>query len=179
MPVSHTWMYVAALWCATTAPAAPAAPASPEATRTYAASLSRVRALDHIASYVLDDGLRRSPTLRRLVADLQRTDVVVYVHMTAQLPGGCDGALRFVSGASPLRYLRASIQINATHTEMIALVAHELQHALEVAAATEVRSLESFEAFFRRTGISGSSGAWVDSAAARQTGSQVRRELGS
>ena len=95
------------------------------------------------------------------------------------------GALRFVgAGANGGRYLLIELNdgrgddLDALSDRLagIATLAHELQHALEVADATDVRDLASFEAFYgerRRK----SRRDVVDTQAAQLAGEQVYFEM--
>jgi hypothetical protein len=55
-------------------------------------------------------------------------------------------------------------------------LAHELQHAVEVARATDVRSAERFEAMYAALGTSANPRRY-ETAAAQDVGVRVRREL--
>lgn len=175
MVSGHVLLFaVTLLW-----PAIEIAP-SPSAVRSetaVAAGAPRVRALDELAAELLADGRRRSETLTQLLTTLQRTNVIVYIQTTMNLPVGCDGALQFMSAAGGLRYVRASIDATKTRDVMISMIAHELQHALELAGARDVRSADAFRALFRKADMSRPLSSWVDSAEARDVGKRVRREL--
>lgn len=165
---------VALLWPAIEIAQSPAADAAEE---PVAANAPRVRALDELAAELIADGVRRSATLSQLVSVLQRTDVIVYVHTTVDLPIGCDGTLRFMTAAGGLRYVRASVDATKPRNLMISMIAHELQHALELAGAPDVRSRDGFRALFRKGNMDRPLSWWNDSAEARDVGRRVRREL--
>ncbi len=126
----------------------------------------------------------RSVTFQRLVDAVADSDLIVYVSRTS-LGGTLCGALRFVgAGANGGRYLL--IELNdgrgddlgtlSERLAAIATLAHELQHALEVAFATDVRDLASFEAFYNGVG-SVSRRDLVDTQAAQLAGEQVYFEM--
>ena len=81
--------------------------------------------------------------------------------------------------AGEFRYVRASISPDMTFDQMIASVAHELQHAVEVIEDSAVIDEKSLVALYRRIGqpssAAGPSG-W-ETVAAQRAGWQVRREL--
>ena len=144
----------------------------------------RVRGLDSHAEALIDEGLWRSTTFQRIVADVAGSDLIVYVSRTP-MEVTRSGALRFVgAGADGGRYLL--VELNAelgdgleTATDRatgIATLAHELQHVLEVAAADQVQDAESFDAFFRELG-SGHHPDVVDTEAARLVGARVYFEI--
>ena len=77
------------------------------------------------------------------------------------------------------RYVRASISTDLTFNQMIATVAHELQHAVEVIEDETVSDEKSLVALYRRIGRQNSSAApsrW-ETEAAQEAGFRVRREL--
>ena len=136
----------------------------------------RVRGATPKMQQLIQTGIKRSATFAALVSALSKTDVIVYVQETRDLPPRVDGQLAITTGQSPQRYLRAQVLSGLGTTEMIAVVAHELQHAIEVAAHHEVRDSHSLAALYRRIGIGAGRGAF-DTLAAQMTGARVRVEL--
>lgn len=142
----------------------------------------KVRGLDVGAEALIDEGRWRSETFQRLLADVAESDLIVYVTRTAMDPAR-SGALRFVGAGEGVRFLLIELNeahdddLNAPRGRMagIATLAHELQHALEVAAAGTVRDAQSFDAYFRAIGAADADA--VDTHAARQTGAQVYFEM--
>ena len=104
--------------------------------RHVRASESRILAL-------LEAGLSRSATFRRLVATLDASDVIVYIEpkTTRQALGGYLAHNITVAGA--YRYLHVAIETTGAKDRLIPLLAHELQHAVEVAQAPEAVDAES------------------------------------
>jgi len=146
--------------------------------------LSRVRGVDQRTVALIDEGLWRSGTLQRMIEEVAASDLIVYVSRTT-LEGTLRGALRFVGvGAGGGRYLLielnddlgAGLDAPADRIAGIATLAHELQHALEVAAAADVQDLEAFEAFFGEVGTERRR-AVVDTEAAQLAGEQVHFEM--
>ena len=148
------------------------------------APLSRVRGVDDRAAALIDEARWRSGTFQRMVDDVANSDLIVYVSRTP-LDGTVRGVLRFVgAGAKGGRYLL--IELNdelGDHSEApsdrlasIATLAHELQHALEVAGAASVQDPKSFEAFYSEVGTR-SRPNMVDTPAAQLAGQQVFFEM--
>ena len=144
---------------------------------------------DHLGSHVrgatpkikslIEEGIRRSPTFRKLVERLNDSDVVVYLNVTNDLPPGLDGRLSFMTYAGSVRYMHAQIIDGLGIDGAIAIAAHELQHAVEVAEHPDVRSVEALAALYERIGErSPVAHNRYDTAAARRTGRRVRQELG-
>jgi hypothetical protein len=125
---------------------------------------------------LIQTGIRRSATFAALISALNKSNVIVYVQETRDLPPGVDGQLAVTTGLSPQRYLRAQVLSGLGTTEMIAVVAHELQHAIEVAEHDEVRDSHSLATLYKRIGIEARRGHY-DTLAAQTTGWRVRVEL--
>jgi hypothetical protein len=160
------------------APASALAPLSAAEVRAMMASPTRhVRAVDGVMSSVLAEGMRRSGTFAHLMLALDKSDVIVYIETTRQMPSSLAGRLLLAAGPEGSRYLRIQVTGQPRSREMIALVGHELRHALEVAESPEVRDEASLIALYERIGHASPSGHHYDTAAARDTGRQVRKEL--
>lgn len=164
-------------------PAAPAAPSpSSVSPATYLLLNSperRVRATDTRLRSFLAEGLNRSRTFASLVTALNRTDVIVYVESVMTLPKDTMGRLTMMPKAGDFRYLRVQIRADLSRREAIALIGHELQHALEIAAATEVRDSTALIGLYERIGHASNGEHAYDTEAAQDTGRIVRRELNS
>ena len=137
-----------------------------------------VRTTSPYVRQLLESGFDRSPTLHALLARLEGTDVIVYVEPVMKLPGTLAGRLLLLPNGNAQRYLRIQIAFGQSTTETIALVAHELRHALEVADARDVRDQKDLIALYHRIGDrSREDRHEYDTAAARWTGRRVQREL--
>jgi hypothetical protein len=140
---------------------------------------ARVRPQDPRLVELLRAGVARSATFRALVDRLEAGNVIVYVSLSQTLKSGVAGHLTWMTKAGSFRYLRATLSIEQTADQMIATLAHELQHALEVSADANVTDQRSLMALYKRIGKpswSGQREAW-ETEAAQNTGYQVRREL--
>ena len=138
----------------------------------------RVRAPEARMQSLLAEGLHRSRTFASLVTALNRTDVIVYIEAVMTLPKDTMGRLSMMPrGGAEFRYLRVQIRADLSRQEAIALIGHELRHALEIADATEVRDTTSLVRLYERIGHSSIGEHAYDTEAARDTGRVVRREL--
>jgi hypothetical protein len=93
-------------------------------------------------------GMERSATFRDLKTRLDASDVIVYVRFSRcrKDVGAC---LAWVSAGAGARRLLISLdRFGRSPDELTALLAHELQHANEVASAPEITDLESFRKAF-------------------------------
>lgn len=136
-----------------------------------------VRSTQEQVENLLDEGTRRSPTFAALRETLESADVIVYVQAVGDLPESLNGRLSFLHAANAKRYLRVDVRRALSRTEMLSTIGHELQHAVEIAGATEVRDDASMAGFYRRVGVSGTTRAGFDTRAAREIGLRVRSEL--
>ena len=138
--------------------------------------MARVRPMQKRVESLLATGMDRSATFRQLVRRLERSDVIVYVEARHDMRNGIGASMRFVTRSATDRFVR--IQLNAdyhNHT-LVALLGHELQHAVEVAEHAEVQSPDNLREFYRRTGVRTGPDSF-DSEEARQAGYLVRDEI--
>jgi hypothetical protein len=135
-----------------------------------------VRTTDHAISRLLARGYRRSPTFARLITQLQHSDVFVYIEEVPRLPGALEGRLMMLPRAHENRYVRIQIALRGAPEDTIALLGHELRHALEVAEAPSVSDDEGLTRLYQRIGVSGGAHQF-DTMAAQQAGRAVRKEL--
>lgn len=91
-----------------------------------------------------------SPTLRQLADAIGRTDGIVYLTIgpcPLRALRGC--LLHTVHDARNARYLWIRLGANSDERELIATIAHELQHALEVLIRARLRSQRDLLDFYR------------------------------
>jgi hypothetical protein len=82
---------------------------------------------------------RRSPTFSRLLTRLQGSDLIV--HLVEQ-QGGCDGGVKscllILGPGHGYRYVRVLIQSMQPYDALLRQIAHELQHAVDIAGDAQV-----------------------------------------
>lgn len=139
--------------------------------------LRHVRAVDSRMTDVLAEGMQRSGTFAQLVLALDRSDVIVYIETVQVMPQLIAGRMLLAAGPQGLRYLRIQIAAQPRSNALIALVGHELRHAIEVAESPEVRDEPTLIALYQRIGHIGQGQHRYDTAAAQNAGRQVRSEL--
>jgi hypothetical protein len=137
----------------------------------------RVRPHDGRSAALLLQGIERSKTMRFLVERLEALNVIVYIE-TRLSQRQLAGRMVWLAKAENFRYVRISLNPELTGETLVAVLGHELQHALEVALSPSIVDERSLQAFYSRNGISMSShtNGW-DTIAARDTGELVRREI--
>jgi hypothetical protein len=138
--------------------------------------LRRVRTVDARVARLIEAGVRRSVTFADLVAAVNASDVIVYIQSVNRLAPNIAGQLVIVP-VPRARYLRIQVLDSLSPDETIALMGHELRHALEVAAAPEVRDQEGLIALYHRIGEPGGQLHSFETRAAQKTGRRVRTEL--
>ena len=146
---------------------------------------SSIRSADPQLRSLLIEGCRQSPTLRRLADDIGRTDGFVYLTTGAchlRAVRGC--LLHTITDTGSARYLWIRISANTDWKELVATMAHELVHALEVLSQSHIRSERDLLEWYR----SGTSQAYgtttlaspfrtFETTAAIEVGTAVRSEL--
>jgi hypothetical protein len=154
-------------------------------------SITRVSAADSAAPFphirsnqsalleAVDQASRASATFRQLAERLSASDVIVYLHYRMAGEPGLAGATSFMSAAGGLRYLRVSIDPRLLGCQRLALLGHELQHAVEIAAAPSVVDQQSLEALYRSVGFRSPAACarCFESADAIAAGRRIQREV--
>jgi hypothetical protein len=141
---------------------------------------AHLRTTDDRLRRLLELGTRTSPTFRALVHRLLESDVVVYLWCDRADTAPSDGRLTFVSAVGGRRYVVVRLVRFRSRERQIALMAHELRHAIEIADAPDVVDVESLEREYRRIGyVSGAQTGRLmfDTRAAVDAGVQVINEL--
>ena len=153
----------------------PASAARGQDSQARPAIAPHVRPIGSRAAYTLERGLALSPTLRNLVDQLEHSDLIVYIAEDRRRAGHSDASIQFIGAASGFRFVRVTVTISLGLPQRVALLGHELQHALEVAANPEIRDRDSFLRYYEQFG---KDVHWLafDSAAALETGERIRRE---
>ncbi|MCC6992359.1 MAG: hypothetical protein IT181_25365 [Acidobacteria bacterium] len=118
-----------------------------------------------------------SPTLDGQLQRLASLPIIVYVEDLDDRAAPYDGRLSFIGAGHGHRFLRIQLRRLPVATAA-AVLAHELQHVLEV-AASPVTSRPEFDALYRTIGMeTGRSGATLyDTVAAVASGNAAMREL--
>lgn len=112
--------------------------------------LVRVKPADAEMRRLVLEGHARSPTFRRLMAEIHETNVVVVIQFGLCAKGRIRSCLSHVEGDSRQRHIRVKVNTRTTDDRLIATIAHELHHALEIAREPDVTSSELALALYRR-----------------------------
>lgn len=135
-----------------------------------------VRTQDRSVRQLLKRGFNRSATFAHLMARLEHSDVIVYIEEVPRLPGALEGRMMMLPTAHGQRYVRIQIALRGTPDESVAILGHELQHAIEVAQESAVNDQTQLAALYQRIGTRAGPRVY-DTYAAQEIGRVIRREL--
>lgn len=139
----------------------------------------RIRPQDARAASLLAAGAARSAAFRGLVERIEANRVIVYAGITPLLKSSLAGRLMWMARTAHLRYVRIEISASLSPNQIIATLAHELQHVVEVIDEPAVVDEPSLVELYRRIGLPSratASAGW-ETLAAQEAGHRVRREL--
>jgi hypothetical protein len=124
---------------------------------------------------LIDRGTEGSATFRDLKTGLDNGNVIVYIRFSP-CAGGVPACLAWVSADTDVRRLLIKIdRFGRSPDELTALLAHELQHANEVASDSEITDLASFQKSFMSRGWKHAAG--FETEKAREISKRVAAEL--
>jgi hypothetical protein len=144
-------------------------------------SSSRVRSTSPVMLDLLKEARDRSGTFRTLLEAIDHSNGIVYVEFGYCAFGHLDGCLLpFIASTHGDRYVRVIVtqeKSRVNHEQLLALIGHELRHALEVLEHPEVVDVQTMENMYRRIGtpIAGQRG--FETSAARTAGTAILSEL--
>jgi len=120
-----------------------------------------------------------SQTFRRLVDDIQRSDVIAYVTCEHFRSSTLRGRTRFVVGGREVRYVRVEVDCMQPTADVVAIIGHEFRHLAEIAGAATVMDERSLRTLYMSIGFQ-TCGFWraeqFETSEAERTGERVRRE---
>jgi len=100
--------------------------------------------------------MQQSPTLRALVEKVEAAPILVFIEGDIRMPVFVGARLNFVTSVNGVRYVRVDIDCTLSPRRQIALVAHELQHALEIGERTDILDAEGMESLYEEIGFQSS-----------------------
>jgi len=139
------------------------------------AAAYHVRTTDARVRDWLRIGTAESQTFRNLVNLLGESDLIVHVQVVERL--STAGQTSFVTSTASVRYVRIEVVAGGSAKEMVALIGHELQHAVEIAQEPRIRDRQALSVFYRSMPGNSTTSTEYDSPAARLMEARVRREL--
>jgi hypothetical protein len=123
------------------------------AVATQDSSARHVRATEPKIISLIDAGLSGSATFRGLITTLDASDVIVYIKPKLTHPALGGYLSHNIVAQGEYRYLRIAVEISGSQRRLVSLLAHELQHAVEVAQAPDARDAESLDRMFGRIAV--------------------------
>lgn len=101
---------------------------------------------------LVDFGNTRSATFRSLIDRLGRSPVIVYVRF-ARCTGRVPACVHYLGERNGDRYVRITVdRLAGARRKLCYLLAHELQHAVELADAPQARTPADVERLLTRIG---------------------------
>ena len=84
---------------------------------------------------------------------VEATPILVFIEGDIRMPARIGARLNFVTSVNGLRYVRVDIDCTLSPRRQIALLAHELQHALEIGERTDILDAEGMESLYEDIGF--------------------------
>ena len=133
---------------------------------------------DEISGSLVRQGIRRSSTLSNIAAEIEASDVRVLA-LVVEEPGPWRGFTRFIAAANGVRILSVAVNPRLPLVEQLAALAHELQHAAEIADNPSIVDETSLAREYERIGYRSHSvhGSAFDTKEAVDVGRRVIDEL--
>ncbi len=121
---------------------------------------SHVRSEDAVIGAALRDGLLRSAVIQRLVEVIDASNVIVYL-ARGDCPRPAIACVMMAGGGPDVRYVRINFRLptglgqpGGWHTDELSVaIAHELQHAAEIAAWPDVIDAATLQAAYARRSL--------------------------
>jgi len=115
-------------------------------------SFTRVRAADDEFRALVREGDARSATFRAMVDEIQASNALVMIQFGQCAKGQVRSCVSHVGGTAHTRTIRILIDPRTTHNRLIATIAHELHHALEIIRQPDVTTNDEVLALYRKIG---------------------------
>ena len=138
-----------------------------------------IRATELQMRALIDEAISSSATVRALVERITASDVVVFVACEHDPAVKASGRLNFMTAAGGVRYVVIRLKPKR-RVATIAMLAHELQHAAEIADTPSIVDEASMAREYSRIGYrshSAAHGLTFDTKAAVDVGRRVVDEL--
>jgi len=143
------------------------------------AETPRLRSDDPLVTTLVTRGLDGSETFRRLFQRLEQSDLIVHLRRGTNVPRG-SAYNQFITHAGSYRFVRITLNVAKTDDDDVALLGHELHHAVELAEAPAVDDDRDYQRLYQRIGYESCSRAaprCYETDAAVKAGRAVLNEL--
>jgi hypothetical protein len=141
---------------------------------------SAVRVLNPVIATTLEQAYPVSPTLRAVVDELNRSDLIMHVvALRVDYRRHLSGSLKFVNRAGGRRFVRVAINHRLPQEYLVAALGHELHHALEIARSSTVIDQDTLGTLYRTIGYRTPNSCRVcyETEEAQRIGARVREEF--
>ena len=138
-----------------------------------------LRTEDPLLTRIVTRGLQESETFRQLYQRLESSNLIVHVQRGAKARAGA-AFNQFVAQVGSYRFVRITINVDSNTDDAVALLGHELRHAVEVADTPSVEDGDDYERLYERIGYLSCQAAvprCYETEAAVDAGRAVLREL--
>jgi hypothetical protein len=142
---------------------------------TFADAPLTPRTLDSEAAATLALAIERSALVRGLVAEIESSNVIVHIQFAWELPGGIGGMTRFVTSRGGYRYVRIVLSNRLKGNDRVAILGHELQHAVEI-ALSDANDRDGIKRLLEATGYQWAE-QFFETHSAWRAEQAIRREL--
>ena len=115
-------------------------------------ALTRLKPADAEMRRLILEGRARSAVFRGLVDEIQRSNAVVVVQFGLCANGRIRSCVSNVDGDVQRRHIRIKLNTKATDDRLIATIAHELQHAVEIVRDPDTIDAATTLLLYRRIG---------------------------
>jgi hypothetical protein len=142
--------------------------------------LIRIRPESSLLRTVVAAAFDRSAIFRSLIDRIDHSDVVVHLTCEQFSSPTLNGRTVLVAATPFVRYLRVQIRCHQPTQLLVGIVAHELQHVVEIASTPRVIDDRSFGALYRTIGFATDEGDRVEqfeTTAAQTVGARVQAEF--
>ena len=123
-----------------------------KATQHILTNLTRLKPADGEMRRLILDGYARSALFRELVDELQRSNAIVVIQFGQCAKGRFRSCVTNVDGDGRQRHVRVKINTRTTDDRLVATIAHELQHAVEILRDPAVTDARSALGLYRQIG---------------------------
>ncbi|MEO8256279.1 MAG: hypothetical protein ABI868_02940 [Acidobacteriota bacterium] len=114
---------------------------------------SHIHVSDRILKGLIERGMAGSETFQSVVAQVDAAPIVVFVNCDLFMPTGLGGRLHFMSTVGRIRYVRVALRCTLPSSRQLSMLAHELQHALEIAGNPAIEDADSMESYYEEAGF--------------------------
>ena len=110
-----------------------------------------LRSDDPLVLNLVTRGLDGSETFRRLYQRLEDSNLIVHLRRSTQMPQG-SAYTQFITYAGSYRFVRITLNVAEADDTSVALLGHELRHAVELAEAPAVDDDDDYQRLYDRIG---------------------------